>query len=157
MVHAQSKLPVPDYQMTSTEVFKLAGKQFKAQAPRQACGAYGAGRLETVTTVPHEDLILCEAVIVFEAYAPPARTSPNLGLLACRQAQECARDRAQLAHRAHQAPRARRRVLGCRYGPRQRVAPVCSERRLARAVRCDLAMWQRGNGHVRCVLRGKCW
>jgi hypothetical protein len=57
---------------------------------RQACEAYGAGRLETVTTVPHEDLILCEAVIVFEAYAPPARTSPFLGLLACRPALECA-------------------------------------------------------------------
>jgi hypothetical protein len=100
------------------------------------------GRLETVTTVPHEDLILCEAVIVFEAYAPPARKSPFLGLLACRQAQECARDRAHLAHRAHHAPRARRRVLGCRHGPRQRVAPVCSERtRAARSIG-DHAMWQ---------------
>jgi hypothetical protein len=48
-----------------------------------------------VTTVPHVDLIPCEAVIVFEAYAPPARTSPFLGLLAwpvlaCRPALECA-------------------------------------------------------------------
>jgi len=109
-------------------------------------------RLETVTTVPHEDLITCEAVIVFEAYAPPASTSPLLGLLACRPALECARDRPP---RAHHAPRARRRVLGCRYGPRQRVAPVCSKRRLAWSIG-DLAMWQRGNGHVRCVLRGKC-
>ena len=25
-------------------------------------------RLETVTTVPHQDLILCEAAILFEAY-----------------------------------------------------------------------------------------
>ena len=39
------------------------------------------GRLETVTTV-HEDLILCEAVIVFEAYAPPAIASA-LAYLAC--------------------------------------------------------------------------
>ena len=54
--------------------------------------------LETVTTVPHEDLILCEAVIVYcvrGICAPPASTSPLLGLLAL----ECARDRAsRLAH-----------------------------------------------------------
>ena len=42
-------------------------------------------RLETVTTVPHEDLILCEAVIVFEAYAPPAIASA-LAYLACLRA-----------------------------------------------------------------------
>jgi hypothetical protein len=73
---------VPNYQTTSTELIKLAGKQFKR---KQACGAYGAGRLETVTTVPHEDLIPCEAVIVlFEAYAPRVSASPIRGLLACR-------------------------------------------------------------------------
>ena len=33
MVRVQSKLPMPDYQMTSTEVFKLAGKQFKRKHP----------------------------------------------------------------------------------------------------------------------------
>jgi len=37
------------------------------------------GCLETVTTVPHEDLILCEALIV---------SSPARGMLACRPARE---------------------------------------------------------------------
>jgi len=78
---------VPNYQTTSTELFKRAGKQFKRKHPgkheeRLVC------RLETVTTVPHEDLILCEAVIVFEAYAPPASTWPFLGLLACQPVRE---------------------------------------------------------------------
>ena len=78
---------VPDYQTTSTELFKRVGKQFKRKHPgkheeRLVC------RLETVTTVPHEDLILCEAVIVFEAYAPPAIASPTRGLLACWPARE---------------------------------------------------------------------
>jgi hypothetical protein len=45
---------VPNYQTTSTELFKRAGKQFKRKHPgkheeRLVC------RLETVTTVPHED------------------------------------------------------------------------------------------------------
>jgi hypothetical protein len=76
---------LPDYQTTSAALFKRAGKQFKRKHVERL-----VGRLETVITVPHEDLILCEAVIVFEAYAPPARTSPFLGLLACRPALECA-------------------------------------------------------------------
>ncbi len=46
------------------------------------------GRLETVTTVSHDDLIPCEAVIVLEAYAPPARASSIQGLLACRPARD---------------------------------------------------------------------
>jgi len=93
------------------------------------------GCLETVTTVPHEDLILCEAVIVFEALAPPA-SMPRLSEASLRAGQRGSdtRDRAHLAPRAHvhHAPRARRLVLGCRYGPRQLVAPVCSERRVPR-------------------------
>jgi hypothetical protein len=56
----------------STEVFKPAGNQFKRKRPGKHEERL-VGRLETVTTVPHEDLILCEAVIVFEACAPPAQ------------------------------------------------------------------------------------
>ncbi len=71
-----------------------------------------------------------------QGIAPPASASPIQGLLACRPALGCARDRAQhFAPRAHHAPRARRRLLGCLYGPRQCVAPVCSERRVARSAR----------------------
>ena len=45
---------LPDYQTTSTEFFELAGEQFKCKhdEERLVC------RLETVTTVPNEDLIL---------------------------------------------------------------------------------------------------
>jgi hypothetical protein len=78
---------VPDYQTTSTEVFKPAGNQFKSKHTGKHEERL-VGHLETVTTVPHEDLILCEAVIVFKAYAPPAIASPTQGLLACRPARE---------------------------------------------------------------------
>ena len=62
-------------------------------------------------------------------------------------------DRAHLAHCAHHAPRARRRVLGCQYGPRQRVAPVCSERRVARAA--PFQRRSRDVATVACVAGGK--
>ena len=80
MVRRNPSYAVPDYQTTSTEVFKPAGNQFKRKHPGKHEERL-VGRLETVTTV-HEDLILCEAVIVFEAYAPPAIASA-LAYLAC--------------------------------------------------------------------------
>ena len=49
---------LPDYQTTSTEFFELAGEQFKRKHPGKHDEVCLVCRLETVTTVPNEDLIL---------------------------------------------------------------------------------------------------
>ena len=49
---------LPDYQTTSTEFFELAGEQFKRKHPGKHDEERLVCRLETVTSVPHEDLIL---------------------------------------------------------------------------------------------------
>jgi hypothetical protein len=114
-----------NYQTTSTELFKRAGKQFKRKHPgkheeRLVC------RLETVTTVPHEDPVrgrdrvrgIC-AACKYLAFSWPACVPASAGVTLVT---------APTSRIAHHAPRARRRVLGCGYGPRQRVAPVCRKR-----------------------------
>jgi hypothetical protein len=110
----------PDYPTTNMELCDPVGKQFKRKHLRQAHEECVVCRLDTVTKDQHEDLILCEAVIEFdenefEAYAfevdkPPASASLIHSPLARRRAGQrcgCARDCAQLAHRAHHASRAR--------------------------------------------------
>ena len=100
------------------------------------------GRLETVTTVSHDDLIPCEAVIVFEAYGVPASPSPLLGLLACRPALECAR------RTRHHLARIMRPVLGdacwaavMAHANAWLQCAVSGESRAAQSIG-DLAMWQ---------------
>ena len=83
-------------------------------------------RLETVTTVPHEDPVrgrdrvrgIC-AACKYLAFSWPACVPASAGVTLVT---------APTSRIAHHAPRARRRVLGCGYGPRQRVAPECSKR-----------------------------
>ena len=49
---------MPDSQTTSTEFFELAGEQFKRKLPGKHDEERSVCRLETVTSVPNEDLIL---------------------------------------------------------------------------------------------------
>ena len=72
---------------------------------------------------------------MFEAYARRLQV-PRLFLACLRAGQRrSALVTAPRAFCAHHAHRSRRRVMGCRYGSRQLVAPVCGERRVARAAR----------------------